>query len=280
MTTTPDTIHPPGPSPAEMYESFFGPAIFEPCARPLVEIAAPRRGDAVLDLACGTGQVARRVASLVGEEGSVTALDLSPEMLATGRALPPPEGARIDWREGDAVTLDLPDEVFDLVLCQHGLQFFSDRTGAMDHVHRVLEPGGRVAVAVWGDIERHPVYEAMHEAEARHLEPLGVGSEELLAPFSMGEEEGLIRLLESVGFSSVRVEERSIEARFPGPDTFIRNLQLAYAAVVPEFVRDRSAFDAFVAAVEDECGDLVRGHTEGDHVVVPMHALIATGRAA
>lgn len=267
-------------SPAEMYESFYGPAIFEPCTRVLLERVPPRPGEAVLDLACGTGQVARRAASLVGDEGRVVALDVNPGMLEVGRSLPRPPGGPVEWVEGDAVSLDLPDRSFDLVLCQQGLQFFPDRACALKQVHRVLRPGGRIGVAVWRGIDHHPLFGRMAESEERHLGDLDGDEGDFLRPFSLGNERELSALLEGAGFSRIRIREASIQARFPDPDTWVRNMQLAYAAVIPAFAEDRGAFEAFVEAVEAETADLVREHTEGDEVVVPMHALIVSARAA
>lgn len=123
----------------------------------LLEYAAPQPGERALDLACGTGSVARHVAPLVGAEGKVVALDINPEMLAVGRALPAPEGATIEWQEGNAIALALPDGSFDLVLCQQGLQFFSDRAASLREMRRVLTDGERVVLSVWQALQRHPV---------------------------------------------------------------------------------------------------------------------------
>jgi len=204
------------------------------------------------------------------------ALDVNPRMLEIARSLPEPEGAPVEWVEGDAVSLDLPSHSFNLVLCQQGLQFFPDRACALEHAHRVLDPGGRIGVAVWQGIDRHPLYAAMTEAEARHLGDLGGDEGDLFTPFSLGDEGELAGLLEDAGFSRVRIQKDSIQARFPGPDTWVRNMQLAYAAVIPAFEKDPEAFETFVRGIEDEIGDLVREHIEGDEVVVPMHALIAS----
>jgi len=270
----------PVPSPAETYESFYGPAIFEPCTRVLLEKVPPRPGQSVLDLACGTGQVARRVAPLVGSQGRVVGLDVNPRMLEVARSLPEPRGAPMEWIEGDAVSLDLANGSFDLVLCQQGLQFFPDRACALEHAHRVLGPEGRIGVAVWQGIDRHPLYAEMTEAEARHLGDLGGDEGDLLVPFSLGDEGQIAGLLEESGFSGVEIHKASIQARFPGPDTWVRNMQLAYAAVIPAFEKDPNAFETFVRGIEEDIGHLVREHVEGDEVVVPMHALIASARAA
>lgn len=263
-------------NPAEVYERFYGPAIFEPAADHLLDMASPRPGEVVLDLACGTGRVARRVATQVGAGGEVTALDLNPGMLAVGRALPAPEGAAIEWVRGDAVAPGFPDRRYDLVLCQHGLQFFEDRGAALREMHRMLRPGGRVAVSVWEGLDRHPAYREMAELEVRHLSPLGVTPEEVEAPFSMGEEE-LRSGLQDAGFRNVRLESRGVEARFPGPDTFVRNMERAYAAVIPAFVSDPDAFESFVEIMEREAADLVRRHVREGMVVLPMHMRVAVG---
>jgi SAM-dependent methyltransferase len=265
------------PTPAEMYQHFYGPAIFEPCAELLLRRATPRPGDRVLDVACGTGIVARRVAALVGPSGRVTGLDLSPEMIRVARSIPPSGGAPIVWVTDDATQPTLPDHAFDLVVCQQGLQFFHDRAGALRQMRRLLAPGGRVAIAAWSGIERHPLFASLAAAEAPHLGPLGIGYDELVAPYSLSREE-LAGLLADAGFAGVKVDEESIETSFQEPDRFVERMEYAYAAVVPQFVADRAAFDAFVRTVEAEAGEIVRRYTRGGRVTFPMHTSIATGR--
>ena len=156
-------------SPAEVYERYLGRAIADPFTRVLLDCAGPRPGERVLDLAAGTGSVARHVAPIVGTEGRVVAVDINAAMLAVGRALPAPAGPPVEWREGDAVDLDLPDQSFDLVLCQQGLQFFPDRAAAVREIRRVLTPEGRAVISVWQDLDHHPVYKALFEATACKL---------------------------------------------------------------------------------------------------------------
>ena len=119
-------------NPAEVYERYLGRFMADPFTRVLLQLVAPRWGERVLDLASGTGSVARHVAPLVGAEGRVIALDLGRPMLAVGAAMPVSGGAGIEWQEGDALSLAFPDQAFDLVLCQQGLQFFSDRNRALE----------------------------------------------------------------------------------------------------------------------------------------------------
>jgi ubiquinone/menaquinone biosynthesis C-methylase UbiE len=161
----------PRATPAEKYEEFFVPAMFGPWARMLVQRAGLQPGESVLDLACGTGIVARIAAPLVGKSGRVVGLDLRPGMLAAARSLPAPEGAAIEWVEGDATDPGLPDESFDHVICQCGLMFFPDRPRALREMRRMLKDGGRLAILVWQSLEKQKLFHALAKAEFRHLAP-------------------------------------------------------------------------------------------------------------
>lgn len=134
--------------PARIYEEYLGRTIADPWTRILLEYASLGSGEQVLDLACGTGSVARQVAPIVGERGKVSALDINPGMLAVARSLDPPDGATIEWLQGDALALQFPDGAFDIVLCQQGLQFFADRARGLREMRRVLVAGGRTAISV------------------------------------------------------------------------------------------------------------------------------------
>src|SRR5262245_42279529 len=118
-------------NPAEGYESFMVPTLFRPWAESLIEAAAPKSGDRVLDVGCGTGIVARCVAARLGRAGSVTALDLSANMLAVARDVGAREGVEVEWCEGSAEHLPFPEQSFDLVLCQFALMFFADKVAAL-----------------------------------------------------------------------------------------------------------------------------------------------------
>jgi len=142
---------------AENYQRKWVPYSFDPLAGLLLDHAKVRLGERVVDVACGTGAVARKAAPRAGQAGAVVAVDSNPAMLAVGRSLPAPEGATIDWREGSAMSLPLPDASTDLALCQHGMQFFSDRGAALGEMRRVLAPGGRAAICVWRSLEHNPL---------------------------------------------------------------------------------------------------------------------------
>ena len=115
----------------ELYQRYLVPAITAVWAADLVDQAAPRPGERILDVACGTGVVARAAAERVGGTGRVAALDINPGMLAVARSLPAAPGPAIAWHEGSVLALPFPDAAFDVVLCQIGLQFFPDRSAAL-----------------------------------------------------------------------------------------------------------------------------------------------------
>ncbi|MBZ0232878.1 MAG: methyltransferase domain-containing protein [Deltaproteobacteria bacterium] len=265
------------PSPADMYESMFVPAIFRPLSRHVLALAAPKKGERVLDLACGTGIVARQVAPLVGAEGRVVALDLRPGMLAAASKLTVPYGAAIEWVEGDATRLDLAPGSFDLVVCQQGMQFFPDRAAAAAGMKRVLASGGRAVIACWRALEHHPLWSALAAAEMRHLAALGADASDATAPFALGDADELRGVLEGAGLRVVEVVERTIEVDFPAGG-FVRDQYLAYAAVMPQFVADPAAFDAFVAAIERDSKDAIASFTRDGRVRCPMPTHIATAR--
>ena len=152
---------------AELYERYAVPYMIGPWAPELIDLAALRPGEHLLDLACGTGVVARLAAPRVGPTGRVTGIDFNAGMLAVARALPRPSGPTIAWLEGSAVAMDLPDASIDVILCQQGLQFFPDKLAALREMHRVLVPGGRVLLSVWKSAGPYNI--AVAEALEQHV---------------------------------------------------------------------------------------------------------------
>jgi SAM-dependent methyltransferase len=269
------------PSPAEAYEEYFVPAIFDPLARLLIEVAPPQAGERVLDLACGTGIVARRAAPLVGPTGTIVGVDANPGMIEVARGIAGDNGVRTEFRHGDARALDLPDGGFDRVLCQQGIQFLDDPDAGLREAHRVLAEGGTVVLAVWQGPDRHPLYAALAAVEAPHLSGLGlpVTVDDLTAPFSLGDPADLRTRLSAAGFSEVEITSASIQARFATPDRFVERLEYAYAAVVPAFVDEPGLFTRYLETIVSETRSLVEAYRDGEHIVVPMHTHLVVARA-
>lgn len=205
-------------NPAETYEQYFVPAMFVPWANILLEHAALQPGERVLDVACGTGIVARRAASRVGETGQVAGLDMSPAMLAVAAAQAAASRTPIRWHEGNATALPWPEGSFDVVFCQHGLQFVPDRATAVREMYRVLAPGGRVLVMALQALALHPVFEVLVESVARHL-ALPVAA--FMTPFALCDAEEFQGLFAEAGFAAVQVVPVSTVVRFPDPERFV-----------------------------------------------------------
>lgn len=149
---------------AENYHRYLEPVLFAPWAERLVAHAGVRRGDVVVDLASGTGAVARAAARAAGREGHVIATDVSARMLTYAPRGARPGSAPIESRVCDATALDIADCSADVVLCQQGLQFTGDHRAVLRECHRVLRPGGVVAVSVWAAGERLDPFDAFAEA--------------------------------------------------------------------------------------------------------------------
>lgn len=262
-------------NPAEMYEEYLVPGIHARWTPVFLDYAEPTPGERVLDVACGTGIVARNIAPLVGAKGEVVGLDISPDMLEVARGLSAPEGAAIEWQEGDASTA-LPDGPFDLVVCQQGLQFFPDGTAALEEMRRVLASDGRVVLSVFRGLDHHPLYEALIEAEARYL---GVPVASVATPFTLGSADQLHVLFEAAGFQRVEIAPESHPVRFPEPERFATLTLLAAASLHPELEMDAGARSELVQTVSREVDATLQKYVENGTVAFPMHAHIAVAHA-
>jgi ubiquinone/menaquinone biosynthesis C-methylase UbiE len=258
-------------SPAQAYEDYFVPAIFARWAPILIGSAKPVQGERVLDVACGTGVMARTVAPLVGREGRVVGLDISPEMLGVAAKVSAPEGAAIEWLQGDAESL--PEGPFDLILCQQGLQFFPSRENAVRAMRDALDEGGRAVVSVWRGLEMQPLYEALFQAEARYL---GVPLAEVARPFTFDATHQLEGLFRDAGFTRVEVRDEAREVSFPSPDGFVALTVLAGAAVLPELAELQEAERAgLISAVSAEVAPTIERFIRDGGVTFPMLSQIA-----
>ena len=264
-------------NPADKYQRYFVPAMFERWAVVLMDSAQPRPGTRALDIACGTGVVARHLAPRLGEHGAIVALDMNPAMLAVARSLPAPSGAPIDWRLASAAPLPFDAETFDTIVCQHGLQFFPDRAAAVSEMRRTMKPQGRTAAMVLQSLALHPVFERLMTAVAGQLKlPLSA----VAKPFGMSNAAQLRDLFTNAGFSRVDVNTASIQARFGDPHEFVGLAIESSAAAIPAFAQmDDDARANLVAAVRDEAGPLIGEHVVDGAVSFPMFANVVVASA-
>ncbi len=204
-----------GGSAPENYQRYFVPVIGGPFAEDLIAKAALGPGERALDVACGTGVVARLAAERLGPSGTVAALDLNPAMLSVARSVPA-TGAAIRWYETSAESIPLPDDAFDAVFCQLGLQFVADKSAALREMHRVLAPGGRLLVST---PPPNAFFNVLDEAMTRH-----VGSEAgafVRMVFSLDDPVIIERLFRDAGFADVNVRSYAKDLRLPEAREFL-----------------------------------------------------------
>lgn len=249
------------------YEELLVPTFFEPCAQQLLDLAAPRPGERVLDLACGTGVVARRVRSLVGGAGSVVGVDLNEGMLAVAAAT---DGA-IEWRQGDAAAIPLPDGSVDLVCCQQGLQFCINQELVLREIHRVLVLGGRLALAMWCGLEFHPVFGRLVDALDRHLGAEGANM--MRGPFAGPGRPELQTLMADAGLRDSQVHMGVVVARFASPREFLEHEVASTPLAGPVGGLDEPRRAALLGDVEEVLADFV--DDEGLVVVMPTWLALA-----
>jgi ubiquinone/menaquinone biosynthesis C-methylase UbiE len=226
-----------GNSTAALYEKYLVPAITRKWADDLLGRAQPRAGENVLDLACGTGIVAR-LASRRMDQGHVAGLDLNKGMLAVARTISS-DGAPIDWIEGSALDLPFEPGTVDLVLCQLGLQFLPDQERALREMRRVLSPTGRLALSVYSPIERTPGANAFVLAVDRVLGP--DASRIKRGEHSFNKPQELRDLLTGAGFAKVEVHTVVQQIAFPSALDYV-SFQLL-ATPMAALLSDRTESD-------------------------------------
>ena len=215
MTDTTDTFQEISVEVAETYEASFVPSLFAGLAEHLVASAGIAPGQRILDVACGTGIVARTAAGRAGERGRVTGLDLNDAMLTVARRVRPD----LDWRQGDAASLPFPDGSFDVVLCQSGLMFVPDVAGAVREMARVAADGGTVGVQVWSSLHRQTGIRPLAEAVARYA---GRDAVDLISTyFRLGDREAFTGYFDAAGLQVTSVRSLPVTLRAPSIDEYV-----------------------------------------------------------
>jgi ubiquinone/menaquinone biosynthesis C-methylase UbiE len=255
----------------EVYERELVPAVFGVWAPVLVELAQPHPGERVIDVACGTGIVARLAAKRVGPTGAVVGVDLNPGMLSIARSVA--GTGSIQWQEASADRLPFPDGSFSVVYCQLGLQFFADRAAALREMRRVSGSEGRLAIMVWRGIQESPGFAALAEALERHI---GQAAATIMrAPFGLSDAGELESLVSTAGFQDVAVEQRNGTVHFPSIERFV----LSYVAGSPLVGAVSKADDAARAALITDVRNALRRYTGNTELAFPIGAHLLSARA-
>lgn len=200
----------------EYYDRCLGPAWFDKFAADLARRLPPKPSGEVLEIACGTGLVTRRLRERLDRAVRLVATDLSKPMLdyASAKVL----GAGIEWREADACKLPFADASFGAVVCAFGLMFVPDKSAAFREARRVLREGGTFLFNVWDRIEENPhsrcsseVFETLFPGDAEMQ--FGRITHGMHAPALLRE------LLGRAGFKEVRIEMQRVEVHSPDART-------------------------------------------------------------
>jgi ubiquinone/menaquinone biosynthesis C-methylase UbiE len=256
---------------AEAYERVLVEPLFRPFAEQLLERARPAAGDSVLDVACGTGIVARLARKTLGPDATIVGVDASAPMLAVARGVEP----SIDWREGNATALPVAsDEQFSIVTCHQGLQFVPDKPGAVREMRRVLRSGGRVAIGTWLAIEDIPFLRDLDQIARQYLGPFTD------TRHSFGDGKVLAALLADNGFRDVTVEAVSNDVRMTDGPLFARMNTMAVVGMSP---KGKAMDDAGRAQLASDIGtataDVVKRYTKDGVLTFSLTTNVAIARA-
>jgi SAM-dependent methyltransferase len=249
---------------AEAYEAKFVPAMFAEWAQQVVTVAGVSPGQRILDVACGTGIVARTAAEIAGA-GAVTGVDINPAMLAVAARVQP----EISWLQGDASALPVQDGAFDVVLCQMALMFFPDAVAALREMCRAAVDGGTVAVVVPGRLEDQPGYGPFVELVSRHA---GSGAMSLLGVYwACGDLEKLERLFAEAGLLEVRSHTHIGKAKYSSAADFVA-VEVESTPLMERLTKDQ------FASIRTEAAAVLQPFSETDgSLTVPLQGHLVIG---
>lgn len=252
---------------AQAYEDCLVGSVFGPWARRVVEMAAPKPGETVLDVACGTGIGARLAAPLMAGGGRIISLDSDAGMVAVGERMAAnadlPSDVALEWHATPAETVVVPDGSIDLCLCMQGPQFVNDPPLAMANIRRALKENGRLAASMWNEMPHNKGHYAIAQAlQARGVPPAK-------KPFSKGDPEAARLLITDADLEIERFETAEFIATFPSVRSFVDGVAAgapatrhAIAQLSPE---DR---DGFLSDVEE----ILSPYKTDDGVALPTSA--------
>jgi len=268
-----------GPTPApsqlsfpEIYERVLVGPLFRPWSEALLDRVQLAPGCRVLDVACGTGIVARLANQRLEGRGRVVGVDRTPAMLAVARAVEP----TIDWREGDAADLPLKEgEQFDVVTCHQGLQFFPDKPVAVRSMRRALVTGGQIAIGVWRSLEENSVFQDLGQVAERFVGPISD------ARHSFPDPDALAALLTDAGFGRVRVERAARQVRFAVPAADLARLNATAVVAMSaagKAMSESERAEAMTTIVEESLPAVAR-YTNDGVITFQTSANLGTGHA-
>ena len=256
-----------GTNEAENYEKYFVPVIGGPFAIDLVNDAKLESGEHVLDVACGTGKIARLAAERVGTTGTVSGLDVNAAMLDMARSLP--TAIPVKWYETSAESVPLQDKSFDVVLSGLALQFFDDKAAAVREMYRVLKPGGRVYIST---PMPNAFFDVLDRAIARHVSE--EASAFVHAVFSVDDPDEMRALFESAGFEAIDSHPHPRQIQLPPA----RDFMWQYIYLTPLMALLPQSGNAQTAALERDVVAAWKPWSTGDGMSYEQSVLVSSAR--
>ncbi|MEO1638934.1 MAG: methyltransferase domain-containing protein [Pseudomonadota bacterium] len=256
---------------AEIYEAQKVPAIFAPLAKKTLETVQLGPQDILLDVACGTGIVARTARQRFGPGPRIVGTDLNEGMIATARGLAGDDARTCEWHVADVTALPFPDATFSVAICQQGIQFFPDREGALREIHRVMQPGGRILISVWAGTSEF--FTALAAALGRIISA-EVG-ERSLAPFAFDDLDGVVSICLDLRCVDVSTTGITIDRVIDDPQVAIP--KEIFANPVGPAVQ--AAGDAAMREIVTETMEALSAFRHGSGLLVPQHAHLVQATA-
>jgi ubiquinone/menaquinone biosynthesis C-methylase UbiE len=192
-------------------------------------------GDRMLNVACGTGIVTRVAVERYRNLASIVGLDFNAGMLEVAQANTPRTDTPIAWQQGDMCALPFPDDSFDIVLCQQGLQFAPDKLTALCHMRRVLAPGGRLAFTVWSEV--NPLMAATVDAVRRHVND--AAATDLLSAYDWADTD-IRKVVDKAGFRAIEMQVIESPMRWPSSIDEVAAF-IAHSAARSQFMSEIAA---------------------------------------
>jgi len=257
----------------ETYERYIVPTWMLDWTEDLLSAGRVGPGKRVLDVACGTGIVARKAAALVGPVGRVAGLDANEGMLNVAGTCARKEGlAAVEWHHSDVSCMPFSPGEFDAVLCHQGLQFFPDKIAALKEMARVLVPGGRLALGVWGSTDRCPYVTAVSGVLETYL---GTDSTALLRQASsLSDRNTLLGLVREAGFSDIHLRAETKLSRHPS----LAELLPAYFSIFPVAAEIAAMPKEEQARLFRDIATALAVYTENKGLAVPTENYIVTAQ--
>ncbi len=253
------------------YEKYLGSMLFEPYAVDIVDRLNKTELRSILEIACGTGRVTKHLVNALPADGTLTATDLNPDMIAVAQKMI--SDPRIIWQPANAQELPFEDCSFDAVVCQYGVMFFPDKPKAFAEAYRVLNPGGQYLFNCWSSLERNPAPAIVHR---KLIEEFGDAAPRFLevAPYSFYDHDVIHKLMTDAGFQNVTLHDVALDSHYESTDTVVKGF--LDGTPIYGFLQGQDP-DRIARVRENIRKELVETIGE-ESDVVKLHAVVCEGR--